>query len=156
MLRPSDLERQLIFSTRTASTKSRLYVCLSDTWPQKSSPYSTQNKAMILTAIIAKALGASDVLYLITIYLSKCCVVTIFLRLTPQASHKKASLATLAVCTLWVIASILIITINCEFNRPWADAAKQCTNLVIQTPHILYSSPYRLTWLSSLDGSLSP
>lgn len=79
---------------------------------------------------IQDSVVASDVLYLLTIYLSKCCVVAIYLRLTPQKSYKRTSWATLAVCTLWIIPSILIISINCESNKPWARAADQCPNLL--------------------------
>lgn len=60
----------------------------------------------------------------------------IYLRLTPQKSYKRTSWANLAVCTLWIIPSILIITINCESNKPWAPAAAQCTNLVNAAPYL--------------------
>lgn len=81
------------------------------------------------TSKIQSTLLASDVLYLLTIFISKCCVVAIYLRLTPQREYKMASWLTLGICTLWIIPSIFMITINCELNKPWAPAADQCTNL---------------------------
>jgi hypothetical protein len=83
-----------------------------------------------------KMLVASDVLYLITLFLAKWSVVAMFLRLTPHKSHNRASWATLAVCVMWLISSIVIITIGCEANKPWAPAAEQCKNLVCDSPPI--------------------
>ncbi|GLA55373.1 hypothetical protein AnigIFM63604_002021 [Aspergillus niger] len=71
----------------------------------------------------------SDILYLITVYISKCCVCGIYLRLTPQKCHNRASLATLALCTAWVIPAVFIIAVNCELNRPWKGSGGQCVNL---------------------------
>ncbi|RHZ59542.1 hypothetical protein CDV55_101593 [Aspergillus turcosus] len=72
----------------------------------------------------------SDTLYLITIYVSKCCVVGIYLRLTPQKTHNRISWATLLLCTLWIIPSTLILAVNCEMNRPWKTSGGQCRNLL--------------------------
>ncbi|EAW25109.1 uncharacterized protein NFIA_105970 [Aspergillus fischeri NRRL 181] len=72
----------------------------------------------------------SDILYLITIYVSKCCVVGIYLRLTPQKTHNRISWATLILCTLWIIPSALILAVNCEMNRPWKTSGGQCRNLL--------------------------
>ncbi|OGM43086.1 hypothetical protein ABOM_009200 [Aspergillus bombycis] len=74
--------------------------------------------------------AVSDILYLITVYVSKCCVVGIHLRLTPQKLHNRISWATLALCTAWIITSVSIIAINCELNRPWKGAGAQCVNLL--------------------------
>ncbi|PYH96798.1 hypothetical protein BO71DRAFT_374605 [Aspergillus ellipticus CBS 707.79] len=74
-------------------------------------------------------LTATNILYLITIYISKCCVLGIYLRLTPQKLHNRVSLATLALCTAWVIPAILVIAVNCELNRPWRGSGAQCVDL---------------------------
>ncbi|KAJ5549845.1 hypothetical protein N7535_002212 [Penicillium sp. DV-2018c] len=78
---------------------------------------------------IQALIATSDVIALIIIYLSKCCVVAIYLRLTPQKPHNRASWATLALCTAWVIPAVLIILINCELNTPWRSDGGQCRNL---------------------------
>ncbi|GFF26139.1 hypothetical protein IFM61606_09654 [Aspergillus udagawae] len=72
----------------------------------------------------------SDILYLVTIYVSKCCVVGIYLRLTPQKIHNRISWATLILCTLWIIPSALILAVNCEMNRPWKTSGGQCRHLL--------------------------
>ncbi|KAL4788297.1 hypothetical protein BJX76DRAFT_353325 [Aspergillus varians] len=79
----------------------------------------------------------SDILYLLTLFTTKCCVIGIYLRLTPQKLHNRASWATLALCTLWVIPAIFIIAVNCGLNRPWKGTGGQCENLVRPpTPNI--------------------
>ncbi|KXG47931.1 uncharacterized protein PGRI_018010 [Penicillium griseofulvum] len=81
---------------------------------------------------IQALIAASDIIALIIIYLSKCCVVAIYLRLTPQKPHNRASWATLALCTAWVIPAILIVLVNCELNTPWRNDSGQCRNLYIR------------------------
>ncbi|CAG8045678.1 unnamed protein product [Penicillium salamii] len=77
----------------------------------------------------ATLIATSDIIALIIIYLSKCCVVAIYLRLTPQKRHNRASWATLALCTIWVIPAIFIVLVNCELNTPWRGGGGQCPNL---------------------------
>ncbi|KAL5358982.1 hypothetical protein BJX96DRAFT_53332 [Aspergillus floccosus] len=71
-----------------------------------------------------------DLLYIITIYVCKCCVVGIHLRLTPQKCHNRASWATLVLCTAWALTAVCMIAINCEFNRPWTTRGVQCSNFI--------------------------
>ncbi|CAG8110830.1 unnamed protein product [Penicillium salamii] len=78
---------------------------------------------------IQTLIATSDIIALIIIYLSKCCVVAIYLRLTPQKRHNRAAWATLVVCTLWVIPAIFIVLVNCELNTPWRGGGGQCPNL---------------------------
>ncbi|KAL4759207.1 uncharacterized protein BDW70DRAFT_85314 [Aspergillus foveolatus] len=80
--------------------------------------------------IIQVLIITSDILYLITLYTTKCCVVGIYLRLTPQKVHNRASWATLLLCTLWVVPAILILSVNCGLNRPWKGTGGQCENLL--------------------------
>ncbi|CBF86070.1 uncharacterized protein ANIA_02044 [Aspergillus nidulans FGSC A4] len=80
--------------------------------------------------IIQVLIITSDILYLITLYTTKCCVVGIYLRLTPQKTHNRASWATLLLCTLWVVPAILILSVNCGLNRPWKGTGGQCENLL--------------------------
>ncbi|KAL4988634.1 hypothetical protein BDW68DRAFT_187109 [Aspergillus falconensis] len=80
--------------------------------------------------IIQVLVITSDILYLITLYTTKCCVVGIYLRLTPQKLHKRASWGTLLLCTLWVVPAILILSVNCGLNTPWKGTGGQCENLL--------------------------
>ncbi|KAJ5164590.1 uncharacterized protein N7500_006420 [Penicillium coprophilum] len=81
---------------------------------------------------IQALIATSDIIALIIIYLSKCCVVAIYLRLTPQKPHNRASWATLALCTVWIIPAIFIVLVNCELNTPWRNDSGQCHNLYIR------------------------
>ncbi|KAJ6128479.1 hypothetical protein N7471_009696 [Penicillium samsonianum] len=81
---------------------------------------------------IQALIATSDIVALIIIYLSKCCVVAIYLRLTPQKPHNRASWATLALCTAWVIPAIFIVLVNCELNTPWRSDGGQCSDLYIR------------------------
>ncbi|KAL5000424.1 hypothetical protein BDV10DRAFT_192980 [Aspergillus recurvatus] len=80
--------------------------------------------------IIQVLVITSDILYLITLYTTKCCVVGIYLRLTPQKLHNRASWGTLLLCTLWVVPAILILSVNCGLNTPWKGTGGQCKNLL--------------------------
>jgi len=73
---------------------------------------------------------ASDVLYLTTLYLSKCCVHFLYLHLTPNRTHNRASWAVMGLSTVWVICSIFMIGVNCELNQPWANIAARCSSMV--------------------------
>ena len=99
----------------------------------------------------------SDILYLITLYTTKCCVVGIYLRLTPQKTHNRASWATLLLCTLWVVPAILILSVNCGLNRPWKGTGGQCENLVCRIPLLSYGKASRKTeyQMTDTDGGLS-
>ncbi|KAL4932668.1 uncharacterized protein BDV17DRAFT_169745 [Aspergillus undulatus] len=79
---------------------------------------------------VQRLIIVSDTLYLITLYTTKCCVVGIYLRLTPQRLHNRASWGTLLLCTLWVVPAILILTINCGLNTPWKGTGGQCGDLL--------------------------
>ena len=58
----------------------------------------------------------------------------LFLRLTPSKIHNKIAWGTVALCSVWVIVSIFMVTVNCELRHPWADIAGQCSNMVCLTP----------------------
>lgn len=77
-----------------------------------------------------KNIAASDVLYLITVYLSKCSTAGIYLRLTPRASHHLVLWATLALGTAWITISIFVILANCQLNGHWGVPVEQCFDLV--------------------------
>lgn len=104
-----------LYSTRHDSIRSRQYVI----------PPTIVNQELN-----SQLIATSDIFALIILYLSKCCVIAIYLRLTPQKPHNRASWATLALCTAWLIPAIFILLINCELSRPWRTHGGQCPNLV--------------------------
>ncbi|KAJ5090227.1 hypothetical protein N7532_008911 [Penicillium argentinense] len=84
-----------------------------------------EGRLITIQALIA----TSDIFALLIIYLSKCCVLAIYLRLTPQKTHNRATWATLAICTAWFIPAVFILLVNCELNKPWRIQGAQCRNL---------------------------
>lgn len=73
---------------------------------------------------------AADLLYIITIYLSKCSAVFLFLRLTPNKAHKIFCWSIMATSTLWVILSLFIVALRCQLSQPWV-VNEHCVNVVI-------------------------
>lgn len=97
-----------------------------------------------------KMLVTSDVLYIISQYLAKISVMSILLQLTPQKKHNLATWAVGSVCTAWLVVSVLLITVDCEANKPWEPAAGHCTGLVCQFDILKFCAPYnRLSTLAS-------
>ncbi|KAE8157297.1 hypothetical protein BDV40DRAFT_52185 [Aspergillus tamarii] len=78
---------------------------------------------------IQNSIVASDVFYLITLYLSRCCVVAIYSRLTPRRRHKNTLWGILGFTTAGIVISILVITIDCSLNKPWVTPGEHCTSL---------------------------
>ncbi|EKV18921.1 hypothetical protein PDIG_06510 [Penicillium digitatum PHI26] len=78
---------------------------------------------------VQNSLLAANILYLFTLYLSKCCIVAIYLRLTPRKRHKGILWATFGLSTFWVIFSVMAIAFNCEGNKPWVVPGEQCHRL---------------------------
>ncbi|KAK2764534.1 hypothetical protein FQN54_009229 [Arachnomyces sp. PD_36] len=97
---------------------------------------------------IQRNVAASDVLYLIAIYLSKSCTTGIYLRLTPRASHHYVLWATLALSTAWIITSTFVILTNCQLNGSWGIPIGQCPGLVSQATH---QWDTKMIWRAKLD-----
>lgn len=62
-------------------------------------------------------------------YLSKCSVIFLLYRLSSKRRHQIAFSSTLAVSTVWVVASILVTALRCSLSQPWVIDEK-CTSLV--------------------------
>ncbi|RAK96199.1 uncharacterized protein BO80DRAFT_367015 [Aspergillus ibericus CBS 121593] len=78
---------------------------------------------------VQQTTAATDTLFLITVFLSKCCVLGMLWRLTPQRVHHLVLHGILGLNIFWVLSSILILLINCELNRPWARPVDHCSGL---------------------------
>ncbi|KAH7407232.1 hypothetical protein BKA64DRAFT_666141 [Cadophora sp. MPI-SDFR-AT-0126] len=79
---------------------------------------------------IDKAGYVADVLYLITMFLSKCSTASIFLRLTPGRGHSIAVKTILAAMTAWIVMAIFVICLRCQPAEPWLDTTNaECPNL---------------------------
>ncbi|CAG7937323.1 unnamed protein product [Penicillium nalgiovense] len=78
---------------------------------------------------IQDSLLGADILYLLTLYLSKCCIIAIYLRLTPRRRHKSILWGTFGLSTVGIIVSVLLIAVDCEGNKPLVVPGEQCHNL---------------------------
>ncbi|KAI9037908.1 uncharacterized protein KD926_011520 [Aspergillus affinis] len=102
-----------------------------------------------------KLITTSDILYLITIYITKVCVVGIHLRLTPQKRHNQLAWATLALCTAWIVTALFLVTVNCELNRPWKGTGGQCVDLNLDSWDATLASVSMIIWAQvELDYAL--
>ncbi|KAE9378949.1 hypothetical protein N431DRAFT_327110, partial [Stipitochalara longipes BDJ] len=79
---------------------------------------------------IQKAAYSSDILYIITLFLTKLSTAFLFLRLTPGRGHSIAIWSTISTTIAWVLISIFLIAIRCNPANPWLDTTTAvCSNL---------------------------
>ena len=71
-------------------------------------------------------------------WLTKCSVAMLFLRLSPDRVHIRGSQAVLGTCTVFVVASILIASLRCDLASPWVFAEGGCSGLVRCPRHTQY------------------
>lgn len=71
-----------------------------------------------------------DILYIFILWLTKCSVAFIFIRLTPDAKHVIASYIVLGGSTVLMIISTLLIAIRCDESKPWIFIGVRCHDLV--------------------------
>ncbi|MCJ1291175.1 hypothetical protein MMC34_002718 [Xylographa carneopallida] len=83
-------------------------------------------------ASIQKAQYADDILYIITLWLTKSSAALLFMRLTPDQNHVRAAKAVLAISTVWVVVSLFMVALRCQLSTPWMDYDGQCTNLFLR------------------------
>ncbi|CAI6335550.1 unnamed protein product [Periconia digitata] len=71
---------------------------------------------------------AADLLYLFTLFLSKCSVSFLFLYLTPGRAHVRAIWTTITASVVWVITAVILEAVRCHPKHPWTDDTSTCTN----------------------------
>lgn len=85
---------------------------------------------LIYLSNILQASYASDILFILTLYLTKCAVTFLFLRLSPDRKHVRASKIILALCTILTIASVFMISFDCTTSHPWLFISSHCTSAI--------------------------
>ncbi|KAI9052340.1 hypothetical protein LZ554_003690 [Drepanopeziza brunnea f. sp. 'monogermtubi'] len=75
------------------------------------------------------AIYISEILYIITLCTTKCSVALLFTLLSPDRGHKIASNAILAVSTLSMLISVLMVAIRCDIAHPYMVSQQTCPNL---------------------------
>ncbi|KAJ9612892.1 hypothetical protein H2200_002833 [Cladophialophora chaetospira] len=79
---------------------------------------------------LQKAAYASNILFITTLWLTKCSTACLYLRLSPNHYHGLASKAALVGMTIVsLIISIFMIALSCDLAHPWLFIRPQCTNL---------------------------
>jgi len=80
-----------------------------------------------------KSAYAADILYLITLALSKYSLALLFLRLSPDPNHARVSKWVAYFSGLWVVASVTAIGVRCHLQHPWIDiTADQCPTMLVR------------------------
>ncbi|MCJ1401744.1 hypothetical protein MMC11_004961 [Xylographa trunciseda] len=100
-------------------------------------------------ASIQKAQYADDILYIITLWLTKSSAALFFMRLTPNRHHLLTAKSVLVVSTVWAVVSVFMIALRCQLTTPWMDYDRQCTNLVGRSKTLVTLSS-RLTYTQFL------
>ncbi|ORY15109.1 hypothetical protein BCR34DRAFT_598594 [Clohesyomyces aquaticus] len=72
---------------------------------------------------------ASQILYIITLFLSKCAVIFLYLRLSPGKGHAIASWSTLSISGMWALLAIILISVPCDPYKFWTQGALKCTGV---------------------------
>jgi len=116
LARPLETYRQPI------SYRCKRYVkCVRSTW------------FVVLTGI-AQTLYSSDILFVITLWLTKCSVALLTLRLSPNKSH----FATLNTIAFWftillAVISTFVIALRCNLAQPWIFIDPPCTTNLVRS-----------------------
>jgi uncharacterized membrane protein len=79
---------------------------------------------------IGKTAYAGDILYVITLYVTKLSAATFFLRLSPDRLQNLLTYAIGAASTIFMVVSIFIVAFKCDNSHPWLFIGEKCTTLV--------------------------
>nr|POE89964.1 hypothetical protein CFP56_20433 [Quercus suber] len=61
----------------------------------------------------------ADILYTVALYLSKCCVVLLFKRISSSRLHTLTAWVVFAICSVLGCASVLLVALRCDLSQPW-------------------------------------
>ena len=81
------------------------------------------------------ALYASDFLFIVTLWLAKCSMAFLFLRLSPNVRyHTLASKAALLLTLTLMFISVFVTTLRCDLSQPWVFFGAHCSDIVSLGP----------------------
>ncbi|KAK0654152.1 hypothetical protein DIS24_g5451 [Lasiodiplodia hormozganensis] len=78
---------------------------------------------------LGRANFAQQILYLFTLFLSKCVVLLLYLRLTAGRKHAMLAYITIAVCAVWTVTSFILTSINCNPIAFFTQGLEVCGNI---------------------------
>ncbi|KAF2003152.1 hypothetical protein P154DRAFT_520505 [Amniculicola lignicola CBS 123094] len=78
---------------------------------------------------IAKGDFASQILYILTLLLSKVAVLALYLRLSPAQRHTLASWSAIALSSVWALAAVILIAVPCNPIEFWTKRPATCSGV---------------------------
>ncbi|KAF2729356.1 hypothetical protein EJ04DRAFT_516021 [Polyplosphaeria fusca] len=69
---------------------------------------------------------ANDVLYLLIIYLTKCSMIFLLHRITPDAKQQQFLAVGLGGCALFALVSVVLSLTRCDTSSPWIQYGADC------------------------------
>lgn len=78
---------------------------------------------------VQKLVYASDILYLVDLFLSKSCVCLLLIRLTPNRIHVVFFRTLLGFSTFWIVISVFMVALRCDLSQPWIQYNVRCRGL---------------------------
>ncbi|KAH7383048.1 hypothetical protein BKA64DRAFT_749130 [Cadophora sp. MPI-SDFR-AT-0126] len=76
-----------------------------------------------------KAIYSSELLYIITLWFTKCSVALLFIRLSPNKWHNLASYSILGISTVFMLISVFIVSLRCDLTQPWIFIGASCPHV---------------------------
>lgn len=76
---------------------------------------------------------AQQILYVFTLFLSKCVVLLLYLRLTAGRKHAMLAYITIGLCVVWAVVSIIMVSISCNPYDWFTTGVEVCGDIVSRT-----------------------
>ncbi|EAS35094.3 uncharacterized protein CIMG_00448 [Coccidioides immitis RS] len=77
-----------------------------------------------------KAAYVADILYIFTLYISKCSGSFFYLRISPGRILLFAVWTVVSIATIWTVSSLLLVSLRCDTDDPWIDITAKCSILL--------------------------
>ncbi|OCK76745.1 hypothetical protein K432DRAFT_462498 [Lepidopterella palustris CBS 459.81] len=81
---------------------------------------------------VQKIAYANDMLFILSMCLTKVCVALLFMRLSPGKNHILVSKVVFALSIVWAVLSIFLVALKCDLSRPWIEYNQKCTGLFVR------------------------
>ncbi|KLU92885.1 hypothetical protein MAPG_11746 [Magnaporthiopsis poae ATCC 64411] len=90
-----------------------------------------------------KAVYTADILFIITMWMTKCSTAFIFVRLSAKKSHHKAAYAAIGTSTVFMLISVLLLALKCGRGSPWIFFQQSCARSIVRVPSTAVPFPHR-------------
>ncbi|KAF2119131.1 hypothetical protein BDV96DRAFT_643282 [Lophiotrema nucula] len=72
---------------------------------------------------------ATDPLFIATVYTTKCSLIFLLLRITPNEKHQQLLRLGLGACVVLAIVSVIVILTRCKISEPWQQYNGECGDM---------------------------